>query len=274
VTGASTQTTITVDTVLSRASMYVGRYVDAMVSLVAKERYVQDVSPMRPRLPSFNGGVQQVPSGTQHRELTAEVAMIRTGPTEWRVYRDVFEVNGRTIPDRKTRLERLILQPNEALKAQAERIAEESARYNLTTHVRWLNEPGLPLVFLDAVDRGRSDFSVVTKGSKEWVISFVERARPALFTHEGVGELPSTGRFWINPDDGEVTQTELVASPSGAHATFTTRFRHDQQFGIAVPDEMRELVTEGIANDAKRLESVAKYSDYRSFSVSMKERIR
>jgi hypothetical protein len=130
--GARLDNPLTLAVVLSRAGLYVERYLAAMEGLVAEERYVQDLSPMRPRVASFNG--------------------------------------------------------------------------------------------------------------------------------------------WLHPTTGVVTRSELVATPAGVRATFTTTFRNEDRFGVAVPVEMRELVIEGVQDGARRLEAVARYSDYRMYSVTTNER--
>ena len=53
------------------------------------------------------------------------------GEVPWGTFRDVFEVDGRTLPDRQDRLRRLFLEQPASALARANEIAHESARYNL-----------------------------------------------------------------------------------------------------------------------------------------------
>lgn len=256
------------DAVLARAGTHVGRYAEVMSHLVAEERYVQDLVPEQPRVTTYNyGAVQQVPSGAQHRELRSEMALMKTGPGPlWSMYRDVFEVDRRRVRERDNRLTRTILQPAGSAREQADRIAQEGARFNLGGVVRWMNEPGLPLLFLLPAVQPGCVFTLEGKDGDVWIVRFEERARPTLLRHNSENN-PASGRFWIKPATGEIMRAELIVSPSGLKGTFGTTFRHDNRYGIAMPLEMREHMTEGVEAGARRIETVAKYSNYKTFGV-------
>jgi hypothetical protein len=226
--------------VLERASNYVLRYFGVMANMTAEERYV---------------------------------VLVKVGPPlEWRVYRDVFEVNGRPVRDRADRLARLFLEPADEVRAQAERIAEESARFNLSHMGRVLNEPGLPLAFLQPSVRPRFEFSLDRRErDQEWVVRYTEKARPTLFWHNRTIPNPSAGRFWIDFRTGEVSQSEHVVAPENFKATFTTEFRPDDRFGISVPTRMREQLWTGVEANAARVQGAATYSHYRTFDVTTEE---
>ena len=100
---------------------------------------------------------------SRRRGTTSDV-MPRVGPpVGWRVFRDVFEVDGNPVRDRDERLTRLFLGPIESAVPQAERTADEGARYNITLNTPGrllLNEPGLPLTFLQSAMRPRFIFSI------------------------------------------------------------------------------------------------------------------
>ena len=63
-------------------------------------------------------------------------------------FRDVFQVDGRAIRDHEDRLMKLVTQPASDSIAQAKRMADESARFNLGSIVRTINMPTLALMFL------------------------------------------------------------------------------------------------------------------------------
>ena len=93
--------------------------------------------------------------------MRADIVLVKVGPPlEWRMYRDVFEVDGRPVRDRAERLAALFLEPAETARAQAERIAEVSARFNISNLGRVLNEPGLPLAFLQTSLQPRFRFTL------------------------------------------------------------------------------------------------------------------
>jgi hypothetical protein len=184
----------------------------------------------------------------------------------------VFEVNGKPVRDRADRLVRLFMEPADEVRAQAERIAEESARFNLSHMGRVLNEPGLPLAFLQPSVQTRFEFVLDRReGDDEWVVRYEEKARPTLFWHNRTIPNPSTGRFWIDARTGEVSQSEHVVAPENFKATFVTEFRPDDRFGISVPTRMREQLWTGVQANAGRVQGVATYSNYRKFDVTTQE---
>ena len=66
---------------------------------------------------------------------------------------------------------------------------------------------------------------------------------------------------------GEVTRTEHTLA-AGITASFVTHFSHDGKLGVALPTEMREKLSTGVQASARQVEGVARYSNYRRFSVS------
>ena len=270
------------ETVLERAAGYVSRYMDVMSGLTAEERYVQDLAgltttpsgnPIQPPITTrppepFKPPVPEI-VGAERRVLRADIVLVKVGPPiEWRMYRDVFEADGRPVRDRAERLAALFLEPAESARAQAERIAETSARFNISNLGRVLNEPGLPLAFLQTSLQPRFRFALDRRDrGTVWTVRYSEHARPTLFWHNRTIENPSSGRFWIDVTTGEVTRTEHAVS-QGLTATFVTQFHHDDRFGIAVPAELREQLSSGAQTSARRVAGVATYSRYRKFSVS------
>jgi hypothetical protein len=271
-----------IETVLERAAAYVSRYIDVMSSLTADERYVQDLAglttvpsgnpirePITTRPPEpFKPPVPET-IGAERRVLRADIVLVKVGaPLEWRMYRDVYEVDGRPVRDRAERLTALFLEPAETARAQAERIAEVSARFNLSNLGRVLNEPGLPLAFLQTSLQPRFRFTLDRRDrGNVWTVRYSEHVHPTLFWHNRTIENPSSGRFWLDVVTGEVNRTEHVVS-QGLTATFTTQFQHDDRFGISLPSEMREQLSSGAQANARRVAGVATYSRYRKFSVS------
>lgn len=268
--------------VLERAAAYVLRYFEAMSNLTAEERYVQDLlglqtvptgvqiqPPVTTRPPEAPKPQVSETIGAERRVLRADIVLIKVGPPlEWRTYRDVFEVDGRVVRDRADRLAALFLQPAETARAQAERIAEASAQYNISTLGRVLNEPALPLAFLQASLQPRFQFTLDRRDrGNVWIMRYEEHVHPTLFWHNRTTENPSTGRFWIDVATGEVTRSEHVVS-RGLRATFTTHFNRDEQLGVSLPTEMREDLSTVAQASARRVAGVARYTKYRKFSVT------
>lgn len=277
--------TPSIEAVLERAAEYVERYFEVLSNLTAEERYVQDLlgiqtvptgvqiqPPVTTRPPEpFKPPVPEV-IGAERRTLRADVVLVKVGPPlEWRMYRDVYEVDGRPVRDRANRLARLFLEPAEAARVQAERIAEESARFNISNMGRVLNEAGLPLAFLQKSLQPRFEFTLDKRDrGTVWIVRYEERARPTLFWHNRTIGNPSSGRFWIDSSTGEVSRVEHVVS-EGLVATFVTQFRHDDRYGVSLPNELREQLSSGPRADARKVEGVARYSNYKQFAVTTKE---
>ena len=207
--------------------------------------------------------------GGERRVLRADIVLVKVGPPlEWRMYRDVFEVEGRPVRDRADRLAALFLEPAETARAQAERIADVSARFNISSLGRVLNEPGLPLAFLQTSLQPRFRFTLDRRDrGTVWTVRYSEQVHPTLFWHNRTIENPSSGRFWIDVMTGEVSRSEHVVS-QGLAATFVTQFQRDDKFGVSLPAEMREQLSSGAQANARRVSGVATYSRYRKFSVS------
>jgi hypothetical protein len=270
----------TLEQILARAGRYVATYTRTLANVVAEERYEQQIVEVR-RIFTTRGnvGLQSAPFQTidgRRRLLRSDVQLINIGPpVGWRTYRDVFEVDGRPVRDRRDRLNALLLQPQSDARAQANRIAEESARFNISNLARTLNEPGLPIVFLQAGVQPRFQFTLDRRDvGTAWIVKYAERAVPTLFQHNYVEDNPSSGRVWVDAATGEVFKTEQIVSPADIHGTFTTEFRRNTTLGIAVPTEMKEQLTAPLEDGEQRVEGTAKYSNFRKFGVTTEEDLR
>jgi hypothetical protein len=262
------------DQILARGAEYVGRHIEVMSNLVAEERYEQEIV----RVPSLQIGRMMpgrvagimTPVGNARRVLRSDVELINVGPpVGWRSYRDVFEVDGKPVRDRSDRLAKLLLQPAASAREQANRIAAESARFNISDLGRTLNEPGLPIMFLQTALQPRFEFRLDKHDrGTVWILKYVERARPTLFQHNYVEDNPSSGRLWIDAATGEVTKTEQIVSPGDMAATFTTDFREDKKFSVALPTQMHEELKASIQDGVQRVQGTAKYTHFRRFQVT------
>ncbi len=266
------------DDILARGARYAERYINTLSNVVAEERYEQQTSEVRRQMRMVGVGLQSSPMQTipgRRRVLRSDVELMSVGPpVGWRTYRDVFEVDGKAVRDRGDRLMQLITQPAPSARAQANRIAGESARFNISDLGRTLNEPGLPIVFLQAEMQRRFQFTLDKRdGDTVWIIKYVERGAPTLFQHNAREDNPSSGRLWIDAVTGEVLRTEHVVTPADMKATFTTDFRRDKTLGVALPSEMREALTKPIDEGEERVQGTARYSNFRRFNVTTGENI-
>jgi hypothetical protein len=252
---------VTLDTILARATAYVTMFVEKFSNVVSEERYRQAV-----RRPG------QVTA--DRRELRSDLIVIEDEtPFGWIMFRDVFEVDGKPVRDREQRLLRLLTQPSPSARAQAARIADESARYNIGPGIRTTNTPELSILFLQASLQPRFTFKLGSRersmGERVWIVEFREQSRPTLVRGEKDADLPASGRFWIDADTGQVVQSEINLRPTAARWNVTTTFKLDERLGIAVPVEMREYYQWW----ATEVTGTATYGRFRTFDVTTDERV-
>ncbi len=198
--------------VLERAGEYVTSFQRQLSGVVAEETYVQDV-----RDPIPSGTVPRAPmrGGPIHRELKSDLLLVKPEKADrWIQFRDVFEVDGKAIRDRSERLMKLFVEPTAATADRAEQIVTESARYNIGNVVRTINVPVFALLILDPRNQDRFKFSRADKGGpaigmgrdlavpdSTWVIRYEETGHGTLIATSLGRDLPSRGRFWIDPDN-------------------------------------------------------------------------
>lgn len=262
------QEPLTVDEVVARASAYVEVYVKALTTVVMEEDYRQS---------NFRRGLTN-PTRTR---LRSEFLLVRLGEDAvWTGFRDVFEANGRRVRDRQDRLASLFLDDTTTAVARARRIVEESSRYNLGTTSRTFNIPTYALSYLLPSNTARFRFEQDGVGCGDghpsaWHIRYEEVATPTLTRGYQNIDLPSNGRFCIDPDAGTIFETEIeLHHPSVGREVPATEvvavvtFALNPNVGLWVPTEMRERYS---ARGGERTTSTARYGNYRKFSVSTSE---
>jgi len=262
------QEPLTVDEVVARASAYIEVYVKALTTVVMEEDYRQS---------NFRRGLTN-PTRTR---LRSEFLLVRLGEdVVWTGFRDVFEANGRRVRDRQDRLASLFLDDTTTAVARARRIVEESSRYNLGTTSRTFNIPTYALSYLLPSNTARFRFEQDGVGCGDghpsaWHIRYEEVATPTLTRGYQNIDLPSNGRFCIDPDAGTIFETEIeLHHPSvgrevpATEAVAVVTFALNPNVGLWVPTEMRERYSE---RRGGRTTSTARYGNYRKFSVSTSE---
>lgn len=183
---------------VKRIGDYVAGYGEKTSAIVGVEKYTQLVTleglePLKPR------------------RLVAEFAIVRAG-AGWTGFRDVVEVDGRTVEERKDRLERLLMEMS-GTESDLIRIANENARYNVGPISRNLNVPTAALFFFQPANLSRFTFS--RKGTRkiegvETVeLEFKETQRPTIVMRRSGADVPMEGALWVVPADGTVIRTRL-----------------------------------------------------------------
>jgi hypothetical protein len=261
--------------VMTRAGAYVAKYQQDFSLLLADERYLQEVrnanqGPAREvrRAPEDAGPTTEV------RVLVSEFALVRVDDADrtlWLAFRDVVDVDGHAVRDRQERLQRLFLMPPANALALARAIAFESARYNIGDMVRTVNVPTLALEFLETAAQKRSSFrktaEALVEGVRAWVVSFEERARPALIRTPGGQDVKTKGLVWIDPDTGRILKTELDPQlQRGLTARITTTYAPDERLRLWVPVTMTEVYE----TKWRTLTGEATYTNFRRFQTEVK----
>jgi len=256
--------------VLLRAGAYVLAYEEKLSALIAEEHYDQRLTRR-----GFDGF-------TQRRTLRSDVLVVRreAGGLPWLLFRDIFEVDGRAVRDRESRLEKLFVEKGPDANAQTQAIVDEGARYNLGPILRNYNVPTLALAFFHPDLQPRFHFEgtgatpAVLDGRRLVRITFREVARPTLIRGEpGTEGIPCRGTAWIDPRDGAVARTELLVDDlpgtDGLSAQLGTRFEPVAAFGLWLPVVMQDRWQ--WSGESYLFEGRATYSNFRRPRVEIEE---
>ena len=239
--------------VLKRAAAYVQRFHSQLSQIVGEERYVQVAHHAR-------RSDNPAPDSNTRVELRSDLLLVRPSNVDRYVeFRDVFEVDGEAVHDRKQRIEALWNTGSAESTARLGAILDESSRYNIGRIQRNINTPLMALMFLDAAYQSRFSFRLAGKGrpvlggqhtpdtsgvfrvsTEMWNIEFEEKRGDTIVKRPNGGNLRSRGRFWINPDSGAVLISELVIDGGGVLAKVTVSYQSEPLMGFLVPVEMRE----------------------------------
>lgn len=275
-TPVSAQYEIGLDDVVGRAAAYVAAYVDDLSNVVMEEDYRQTYYPGRWSLRRVS------------RRLVSELLLMRVGGDgRWVGFRDVVEVNGRELENRGSRLLSLFVDDSTGIDgessvlARARRISEESARYNLGTTHRTFNVPTYPLLFLHPAHLDRFRFEPMPtdrEGCRGAAaarnVRFEEVSYPTMTRGFLDIDLPTRGRFCIDPESGRVLEAEYELHHPEMGGVRATDARARVSFGLEprlnlwVPTEMRDIASE---RRGPRMAGTARYRNYRQFDVLVSE---
>lgn len=262
-----------VDEVLGLTAVYVAEFRKQLAEIVAEETYRQEISNTSRVYNAF-----QV---NPPRTLKSDLLLIKPGDSDRYVeLRDVFEVDGKPVRDRQSRLEILLRDPAALAGITIQSIIKASARYNIGGITRNINTPLMALQFLeasnqprfkfkhvenarpvfkDAADQAVNDTPVFRVATEMWTIEYQERRRNTVIrTLEG-RDLPAHGRFWINPQNGQVLMSEMIVDGGGVIATVTVSYQSEPLMGFLVPIEMRETYI----RYGERISGRAEYGKFR-----------
>jgi hypothetical protein len=262
------------DLVVKRVAAYVTSYGPQLATIVAEEHYRQWVE--------TEPGTVVVPSlGRTRREIKSDFALTRLGDGHtWVAFRDAFEVDGAPLRDREDRLVALLSSGTDQAWRQAAAIANESARFNVGSRLitRNINVPTFVIQLMQDHNRERFRFSRVKisdrggpnkpgavddESASRWAIEYRERSRPTLVRQTNGGDQPLRGMMIVDPQTGEVSETNLTWERGpGGHIGVT--FGRVPDIDALVPIRMVEQY-----RDARTtIFGEASYSRFRRFSTS------
>ena len=249
--------------VLQRSAAYLEQYDAKLSAVISQENYSQTERTL-----------EGVPAQekARSRSMKSQILLLNAAGT-WLCFRDVFEVDGKLLPEHVDRFARLLAtSPAESAGAGslANQITAESARYNLGGVTRNFNVPTMALAFLRRRNLDRSTFKVEgtqRKGGAEvQVVLFAEHARPTLVRGAGDTDVAASGRAWIE-DSGRIDRTELsLKSDAGVNAIITVDYGPAPKVDFFVPLSMHEHYGQGITD---QIEAFAEYSAFAVPTVSV-----
>jgi hypothetical protein len=220
---------------LKKVGEYAHRYEQEFSSIAAEEVYVQKVFLHR------NMHMNAL------RTIKSDILFAQLGgDLRWATFRDTYEVDGKTVRERESRLEMLFRRPTDDAFAKAQELLAESARYNVGAVGRNFNLPTLVLVFFHEENQPRFKFK--RKGKQKigaatgWAIEYDEYTRPT-FIRDGNGkDLRTHGTVWVD-DEGRLLRTSFkVEDIFGENKVeITVDFTTWHEGGVLVPKEMREM---------------------------------
>jgi hypothetical protein len=281
-------------TVLERAAAYVTELQRQLSGIVAEERYTQEVTSFANRggCPSASTYQSTLNCRGQlvapiREELRSDLLLVKPmGAHEWVQFRDVFEADGKPVRDRSDRLTRLFLNESPSARIQVGRILEESARFNIGEVTRNVNVPVFALQFLLPANQGRFRFSrtrdrvpdtfarhdmptgAFRTSTEVWIVEYRETQTGTVIRTATRQDLPSRGRFWIEPTTGRVLMSELIARDRTVTATIDVSYQSEPLLGFLVPIEMRERYK---SRNGERIKADATYGQFRQFQVNVDE---
>jgi hypothetical protein len=278
--------------VLGDAGQYVRSYQEQLIGMTAEESYVQTAT-------TSGRTVQR----TQKSDVLLLVRI--EGADLWVQFRDVFEVDGKAVRNRDDRLAKLFLNPTRTLREQLRAITDESTRYNLGVE-RTINNPVLPLLFLDPTNQARFMFTLAPASrpaaageplrvprdmpaapafevpANAIEIRYQETQKRTIVRTEGDRDLAASGRFWIEPSSGRILASNVVFDDGPVlRARISVAYQPGPVGTLLVPREMREDYTSSTTTNASAtivmrrvvVSGVATYSNFRRFQVHTDEQL-
>jgi hypothetical protein len=248
--------TPTVPELLAVAGKYLTEYDKKFSAVVSEEQYDQTAAQAGFRVP-------------QRRTLKSDVILMNAEAAGWVSLRDVYEVDGSPVRDHTDRILSLLTNPVPDAYAQALRLAQEGARFNLGAVSRTINVPSTALLFLRTDFQKRSTFAFDGMKTIDKIpvaeIAFKEESMPRVIRNPA--DAAAEGHVWLEPDSGRIIQTELsLKFEKGSSAKITVRYASEPKTNLYVPVRMDEIY---VLAAGQTITGRADYRNFRTFAVDV-----
>lgn len=254
--------------VMRRVADYVSAYGEKAAIVVGTEHYTQETD-------------GTAPDAHQRRVIVAEFAIVKVESARgWLGFRDVVEVDGRSLGDRDDRLVRLLTSAGGRYD-EAWRLTAESARFNIGRVMRNFNVPTTVLFYFTRDHQARFKFTAKgVQADGTWEIAYRETQHPTLIRTPEGKSVPSDGSIWVNPADGTVRRTLLkvggdgIGAPRGTRGagTIDVTYTRVPALDMWLPESMTERFETKDRATRETVTGRATYTNYRQFQTSVRIR--
>jgi len=243
---------------LPRIGDYIRAFVNDFSNVVAEESYKQEITSPR-----------------RKRQLKSDLMLVKyPGAEGWIIFRDTFEVDGKSVRSEPERLTKLFVEPPENAMRRAREITTASEKYNLA-RIGTINNPLLVLALQQEENQDRFRYTLggmeKSLGPDVRVLQFQEFRTPSFIKLDGNADVFTSGLLYVEQATGRVVKTQLNIGRRGSGIEIQTTFQRDPMLAIDVPVLLKEWYPDGQGGD---ITGEATYSRFRRFQVSTQEEVK
>jgi hypothetical protein len=156
-------------------------------------------------------------------------------------FRDLVAIDTVPVRPKDDRLVALFKKPTPESAGSAQAMTDDAVKAYYSPNLHVLDKPTLALDLLRAENQANFTYKIEgmknMDGTQVAVLKFSEKGAGHVMTGAS-----AIGRYWIEPANGAIHQTELGFSIKGGNLTSTVKFVKDAQLGVFVPSELDEQV--------------------------------
>jgi hypothetical protein len=243
---------------LPRVGAYIRTFIANFSNVVAEESYKQEMTSPR-----------------RKRQLKSDLMLVKfPGAEAWLLFRDTFEVDGKSVRSEPERLTKLFVEPPESALRRAREISSASEKYNLA-NIGTINNPLLVLALMQEQNHERFRFTLgnidKSLGPDVRILQFQEMRTPTLIKLDGNSDVFTNGLLWVEQATGRVVKTQFNLGRRGTGIEIITTFQRDSDLQIDVPVLLKEWYPDGGGGD---ITGEASYSHFRRFQVTTQDELK